>query len=189
MLHVAPVWAVNHTSSVFSDTSVDESIPNLRELPLWTHINIVALSSISLTQCVPMQSFLPVRCCPDFFLKGLFKGETPQLFFKDYLNLSVIYGSPLTLEEIASHPRKKNNQPSGKSEIRHKLASSAYNVEQQYMNILFFCCYSGGRMRVKRVREPQLNYSLLAPTVCFQPALIYIYRESENVTVKFFLLV
>lgn len=83
----------------------------------------------------------------------------------------------------------KKKQPSGKSEIQHKLASSAYNVKQQYMNILYFCCYSGERMRVKRVREPQLNYSLLAPTVCFQPVLIYIYRESENVTVKFFLLV
>lgn len=93
------------------------------------------------------------------------------------------------LEEITSHPHEKKKQPSGKSEIQHKLASSAYNVKQQYMNILYFCCYSGERMRVKRVREPQLNYSLLAPTVCFQPVLIYIYRESENVTVKFFLLV
>lgn len=131
-----------------------------------------------------MQNFVPVRCSS----VGFFKVEKCKLFFKDYLNLSVIYGSALTLEEIASHPHEKK-QPSGYSEIRHKLASSACNMEQQYMNILFFCCYSGERMRVKRVREPQLNYSLLAPTVCFQPALIYIYRERENVTVKFFLLV
>lgn len=66
----------------------------------------MALFSISLTVCVHTQNFIPVRCSL-FFLKAVFKGGKAKLFFKDYLNLSVIYGSPLALEEIASHPHEK----------------------------------------------------------------------------------
>jgi len=89
---------VTNTNSVLADTSVDEPIPNSRELPLWMYINIMALCSMSLTVCVRMQNFIPVRCSPWFFLRGIFKGEKTKLFFEDYLNLSAIYGSPLTLK-------------------------------------------------------------------------------------------
>lgn len=49
------------------------------------------------------------------FFKALFKVEKCKLFFKGYLNVSVIYGSTLTVEEIASHPheKKKNNLVEG----------------------------------------------------------------------------
>ena len=77
------------------------------------------------------------------------------------------WDSPLTMDEMISHPVRE--QPSRNSEMTHKPIISASNMKQQYVSTLYFCSYSRERKRVKCVRKPQLNYSLLAPAVCFHP--------------------
>ena len=119
------------------------------------------------------------------------------------LSIPGIWGSPLTVDEMISHlPRK---QPSRNSEMTHKPTSSAYNGKQRYVSTLHFCSHSRERKGVKCGRKPQLNYSLLAPTVCFQPMCLYIYicghthihvharvharMQGENVTVNIFTII
>lgn len=66
------------------------------------------------------QNLIPLTDSPG----NAFFGEKD--FLKNYLNISGIYGGPLTVKEIISHPHRKKTL----ERVRlHKLASSAYNVE------------------------------------------------------------